>query len=217
MASRRVVSPRRLHRHQPVPSRRTDRCVLQRARHGRTMDQMKARTRSGGRGCPAGVSRPMPSVFSFTPWPTISATSCGPWPYPSPVEPLVFDDAAREAGEGRRQGGSTWPLRDVPTGRCRRSARAVRRNPRPDRPAQTKACTGMSPQCDNPRAAMTGEVRPNSWRINRATLISDEKPVIQPVEGHFHYSDASPVASQRSSSEDRRRARSLRGESRFTI
>ena len=67
----------------------------------------------------------------------------------------------------------------------------------------------------NPRTAMRGGVRASSCKIDRATPICDEKPLIQPVQDHFRHPDASPVAPQRSSSEDRRRPRSPNGESRI--
>ena len=45
----------------------------------RSNTSRKARTRSNGRGCRAAGSATMPSGSSFTPWPTISPTSCGHW------------------------------------------------------------------------------------------------------------------------------------------
>ena len=46
---------------------------------------------------------------------------------------LVADDAAREAGQDRRQGRAPRPLRGVPAGRGGGAAGAVRRDPAPDR------------------------------------------------------------------------------------
>lgn len=45
----------------------------------------------------------------------------------------------------------------------------------------------MSRRRVNPRAAMRGRVRANSCKVDRATLISDEKSVIKPVQDHFRH------------------------------
>jgi hypothetical protein len=57
---------------------------------------------------------------------------------------LVADDAAREAGQDRRQDRAPRPLRRVPAGRGGGAESAVRRDPAPDRPAQAEAAPHMT-------------------------------------------------------------------------
>src|SRR5271154_736641 len=47
---------------------------------------------------------------------------------------MVADQPAREADRDRREGGQSWPLRDLPDGRNRSPATDVRLNPVLDRP-----------------------------------------------------------------------------------
>ena len=46
---------------------------------------------------------------------------------------LIIDDAAGEAGQDRRQGRPSWPVRHVPTGRGGGAEGTVPENPEPDR------------------------------------------------------------------------------------
>ncbi len=80
-----------------------------------------------------------PSGSSFTPWPTISPTSCGCWPcrrlHSSGRRPgtRVADHAAGDVGEDRCESGQPWRVRHVPTGRGCRAEGTVPANPEPDR------------------------------------------------------------------------------------
>ena len=76
---------------------------------------------------------------------------------------LVAHDAAREAGQDRRQDRAPRPLRRLPAGRGGGAASAVRRDPAPDRPAQAKAPPDMS-EASKVSSNPTGEVRPRSHK-----------------------------------------------------
>lgn len=74
---------------------------------------------------------------------------------------LVADDAAREAGEDRGQGGLARALRHVPTGEGRDPSGSVRRHPGADRLAQTSAGSSMTAVGRRTSKPM-GDVRPDS-------------------------------------------------------
>jgi Transposase DDE domain group 1 len=79
VASRRTLSPRRLHRDEHEPPGRARRCFLQQARDVRAMDQGGQRRRSSGRDCRAERSPPTRCGSSFMRSPTTSAISCARW------------------------------------------------------------------------------------------------------------------------------------------
>jgi len=82
MASRRTLSPRRLHRHQHgAPPRMSSPSTTSAARVSNR--SKKAKARLSGRGCRAALLLPTPSVSSFMHWPTISATSYVRWRRPN--------------------------------------------------------------------------------------------------------------------------------------
>ncbi len=58
---------------------------------------------------------------------------------------VVGDDAAREAGQDRREGGQPWQVRHISACRGGDSTAAVRRNPATDRRPATTARADMTP------------------------------------------------------------------------
>jgi len=121
MASGRSVSPRRLHRHQPEPSRRTGGHVLQSAWHRRAVDQGRQERHQMD-----------PAVMPQVPQQRGSAPASRPGLQPRQLHAdpgvaegsraLVIDHDPREAGQDRGQGRQPWPLRHLPDGRSRRAS-----------------------------------------------------------------------------------------------
>jgi hypothetical protein len=116
VASGRALSPRRLHRHQPEASRRARRGVLQPARHGGTVDQGRQERRQVDAAVVPQVQpqrRPAPASCAGLQSRQLHAD-------PGVAEgggALVADHHQGEAGQDRRQGRRSWPLRHVPDGR----------------------------------------------------------------------------------------------------
>ena len=128
VASRRVVSARRLHRDQPRRRVQVRGGLLQRSRNHRAADQ-------------GGQARD-PLDASELPWlrrqPGAAATACAgvqPGQLPAPAgaaaecEAVVAHDAARQADQDRCEDGSSRPIRHVSTGRGRSAASAVPGDP----------------------------------------------------------------------------------------
>ena len=194
VASRRVVPQDRLHRHQPGPSAERVVGVLQRSRHRRAAHQGGQERASSGRGCPAGRCATMRCGSSSMRSPTISPTSCGPWPWQRRSSPLVAHHPAREAGQDRRQDRAPRPLRRVPAGRGRGAARLVRRDPAPDRApaAKTAAAPGVSIESNERRQPEGRGVS----TIDREPLKGDRNAGRKPEQAVLRNHEARPGHSQ---------------------
>jgi len=131
MASWRIVSPRRIYRHQPVATGRAGDIVLQSAgqsgaiHQGRqerdqmdeaVVPQVPRQRRPAAASRPGLQSRQLHADAGFA----------------KGGRALVADHAAGEIGEDRCQGGQPWPVRHVPIGRGGGAEGTVPENPEPD-------------------------------------------------------------------------------------
>ncbi len=216
MASGRVVSPRRVRRHQSVPARRADRRLLQPAWHGGT-------THQGGQERDPLDATILPTLQGQRGSASASCTGLQPGQlhahasFARPSEQLVADDAAREAGENWGKSRASRTLRHLPIGRGRAPARPVRRYPGSDRPLATTADTSVSQRYANQNDFTTGDLCPERYEIGTGPWVSDQRPVVLAVLGRFPIPDASQIASQQRPRQYERRDRALRGRSRMNV
>src|SRR6516162_146715 len=118
VASRRTLSPRRLHRDEHEPPRRARRCFLQQARDVRAMDQ-------GGQRRDQVDATVVPNVRRQRG--AFAASCAGLQPRQLPAhagdagadQGLVADDLEGQADQDWREGGEPRPLHRVPDGRGR--------------------------------------------------------------------------------------------------
>ena len=107
---------------------------------------------------------------------------------------LDADDAARKAREDRREGGPPRALRDVPTGRSRCAARAIRQHPAEDRAAPTEAGRAMSGKQADLRAATTGELRPAFRETGSGEALRGQEPPGTPNQPRSALTNRNTVA-----------------------
>jgi Transposase DDE domain group 1 len=136
VAPRRALSPRRLHRHQPVTSVRAGRRLLQQARDVRAVDQ-------GRQECDQVDAPVMLLVRRQRGASPVACAGLQSHQLHADTGParggcaMVADQPAGEAGEDRCQGRAPRPLRRLPDGRGLGAERIVRENTTTDRRAAT--------------------------------------------------------------------------------
>ena len=119
VASGRALSARRLHRHQLVAPGRPGCCLLQQARHMRTMDQRR------------GDAAIVPDVRCQRGSPSTSCAVLQSRQFPAHAgvartdQGLVADELEGEAGQDRCKGGEPWTLRCLSDGGGRHPTASV--------------------------------------------------------------------------------------------
>src|SRR5262249_48964849 len=143
VASRRTLSPRRLHRDEHEPPGRARRCFLQQARDVRAMDQ-------GGQRRDQVDATVVPNVRRQRGAPPAACTRLQSWQlYPDACntgadQGLVADELEGEADQDRREGGEPRPLCYLPDGRGRHRTANVPRDFAAHRGATAAATTSAS-------------------------------------------------------------------------
>src|SRR5262249_46897461 len=163
VASRRTLSPRRLHRHQPVAPGRARRCFLQQARDVRAMDQ-------GGQRRDQGDATVVPNVRRQRGAAPASCTRLQPRQFPAHAgdagadQGLVADESEGKADQDRRESGEPRPVCCLPDGRGRHPTANVPGDFAIDRGTTTAAATSARVRRRSSRIQKhpTGGVRPNA-------------------------------------------------------
>src|SRR5262249_31606615 len=143
VASRRTLSPRRLHRDEHEPPGRARRCFLQQARDVRAMDQ-------GRQGCNQVDAAVMPNIRRQRGAPAASCARLQSRQFPAHAgdagadQGLVADEPEGEADQDRREGGEPRPLCYLPDGRGRHRTANVPGNSAPYRGTAAAATTSAS-------------------------------------------------------------------------
>ena len=173
VASRRTLSPRRLHRDEHEPPARARRCFLQTSAGRASNGSRRAKVRSSGRDCRAERSPPMRCGSSFMPSPTTSAISCAG--DAEADQELVADKLEGQVDQDRREGGEPWPICYLLDGRGRHRTANVPGDSVAHRgatAATTSASVRRSMSCIQeqptegvrPNARENGQIKPSTKR-----------------------------------------------------
>src|SRR5262249_37670780 len=175
VASRRALSPRRLHRDEHEPPGRARRCFLQQARDMRAMDQ-------GGQRRDQVDATVVPNVRRQRGAAPASCARLQPRQFPAHAgdakanQGLVTDDPEGQADQDRREGGEPRPLCYLPDGRGRHRTANVPEDFAADRGATAAATTSASGRRSmsciqqqptervRPNARENGQIRPSTRR-----------------------------------------------------
>src|SRR5262245_42764468 len=193
VASRRTLSPRRLHRDEHEPPGRARRCFLQQARDVRAMDQ-------GGQGRDQVDATVVPNVRRQRGAASASCARLQPRRFPAHAgdagadQGLVADDLEGQADQDRREGSEPRPLCYLPDGRGRHRTANVPRDFAAHRGATAAATTSASVRRSmsciqeqptegvRPNARENGQIRPSTkrsgyprcwWRSHLASVLQE--------------------------------------------